>query len=217
LAARPYVKNEITITEPAVATLNAPAAPEKNITPDKMQKPEREVVAKPAQHELEKSQEIKPPSRVINKTKVAREPGTRTTMTPSHQEKTEDKIDQKTVIQAPAINFDRQQILDFVESWRKAWVSQKIEPYIAFYDKSFRGGNRNLAEWKKFKEVINKSYSYITVDISDIKIHQTADGVRVSFRQKYLSDHYSSTGNKILYLVHDGSGWKIKREYYSSI
>jgi len=222
LAARPFVTDEITIAEhnqqdtaAPVTTLNPPVLLEK-ITPDKVQKPERQVFAEPAQHELKKSQDIKSSLLINNKTKVARKPDTRTTVAPSHRNETENKSAQKIVIQNPAINFDRQPILDFVENWRKAWVSRQIEPYIAFYDKSFRSGNRNLAEWEKFKEIINKSYSYITVDISDIRIHQTADGVRVSFRQKYLSDHYSSTGDKILYLIHDGSGWKIKREYYSS-
>ncbi|MFC1844455.1 murein L,D-transpeptidase family protein [Thermodesulfobacteriota bacterium] len=172
--------------------------------------------AKPAQHELKKTQHKKTALTGINKPKVTKVPVTRTTVTPSHQKETEKKVAQKKIeVQAPAIAFDQQQILNFVESWRKAWVSQQIEPYIAFYDKSFRSANKNLAEWKKFKEIINKTYSYITVDISGIKIHRTADGARVSFRQKYLSDHYSSTGNKILYLVHDGSGWKIKREFYS--
>jgi len=223
LAARPFVTDEITIAEhnqqdtvAPVATLNSPVLPEKNITPEKAQNPEPQVAAKPAQHELKKSQDIKPSIMTINKTTDAEEPDIRMAVTPSPRKEIENKVAHKVAIQAPVISFDIQQILDFVETWRKAWVSQKIDPYIAFYDESFRSGDRNLAEWKKFKEIINKSYSYITVDISDIKIHRTADGVRVSFRQKYLSDHYKSTGNKILYLVHDGSGWKIKHEFFSN-
>jgi murein L,D-transpeptidase YafK len=201
VAARPFVTDETTIAEhevqdtiALVAALNSPVTPEKNMTLDKMQNPGRQVAALPRQHDLKKTQDKKTILTEINKPKVARK---------------------KIEVQAPAIILDRQQILDFVENWRKAWVSQQIEPYIAFYDESFKSGNKNLAEWKKFKEVINKAYSYITVNISDIKIHRTADGARVSFRQQYLSDHYSSTGNKIIYLVHDGSGWKIKREFYS--
>jgi len=174
--------------------------------------------SKPAQHELMRNQGEKTTLTGINKPKAAKVPVTLTTMKPSHPKKTEKKVIQKKIeVQAPAIVFDQQKILDFVESWRKAWVSQQMEPYLAFYDNSFRSADKNLAEWKKHKENINKTYSFITVDISDIKIHRTAEGARVSFRQKYLSDHYSTTGNKILYLIHNGSGWKIKREFYSGI
>jgi len=224
VAARPFVTGETTIAEhnpqdtaALVAALNSPVTPGKP-TPDKVQNPARQVTAKPAQHELRKTEDKQTTLTEINKPEVAKVPVTRTALTPSRQKETEKKVAQKMIeVETPAIIFDRQQILDFVESWRKAWVSQQIEPYIAFYDKSFRSGNRNLAEWKKFKEIINKTYSYITVDISDIKVHRTADGARVSFRQKYLSDHYSSIGNKILYLVHNGSDWKIKSEFYSGI
>jgi murein L,D-transpeptidase YafK len=226
VAAHPYITEEILPAEHTrqdtaalVAALNSPVTPESNITIDKGQNPVQNVAAKPAQPESKVTQDDKTTLTKIYKPKVARVPVTQTTVTPSPRKETEKKVEQqkKIEVKAPAMVLDQQQILEFVESWRRAWISKQIEPYIAFYDKSFRSDNKNLAEWKKHKANLNKTYAYISVNISDIKVYWTPDGAKVSFRQKYLSDHYSTTGNKTLYLVHNSSGWKIKREVYSRI
>jgi murein L,D-transpeptidase YafK len=124
---------------------------------------------------------------------------------------------QKIMAAAPVIPKDKQQLLDFVESWRQAWVSQETDPYIAFYDKTFRSGGKNLEEWKVHKAKLNKTYAFISVDISNIKVNWTPEGATVSFRQEYRSDLYSATGNKTLFLKYSDHGWKIKSEVYSRI
>jgi len=124
---------------------------------------------------------------------------------------------QKIEVAVPGHPRDKQQIIDLVERWRLAWVSKQIEPYIAFYDDSFRNGDKNLAEWKKHKASLNRTYEFISVNISDIKVDWTAEGAAVSFRQEYRSDRYSAIGNKTLFLVHNDLGWKIKREVFSRI
>jgi murein L,D-transpeptidase YafK len=124
---------------------------------------------------------------------------------------------QKIVITSPDVPKDNQQLLEFVENWRQAWVSKQTEPYIAFYDESFKSGDKNLAEWKAHKKNLNKMYAFITVNLSDIKVKRTDGGATVSFRQEYRSDRYSATGNKTLFLIHNSMGWKIKREVYSRI
>jgi hypothetical protein len=121
------------------------------------------------------------------------------------------------VVAATDVPKDKQQLVEFVENWRQAWVSKQIEPYIAFYDESFKSGDKNLAEWKAHKKNLNKMYAFITVNLSDIKVNWTERGATVSFRQEYRSDRYSATGNKTLFLVHNSIGWKIKREVYSRI
>ena len=109
---------------------------------------------------------------------VAKAPAAQSSPTPSPQTETGKKIEQlqKIVIQPPVIAKSKQPVIDFVESWRQAWISQQIEPYIAFYDSSFKSGDKNLTEWKKHKEKINKSYAYIKVDISNIKVRWTEHG-----------------------------------------
>jgi len=80
---------------------------------------------------------------------IAKTPVAQSSPTPSPQAETEKKIEQpqKIEVQASVITRDKQPIIDFIESWRQAWISKQIEPYIAFYDNSFRSGDKNLAEW----------------------------------------------------------------------
>lgn len=123
----------------------------------------------------------------------------------------------KIMVAAPVIPKDEQQVVDFVENWRQAWVSQAIKPYISFYDKTFRGDGKNLAQWKAHKAKLNRTYEFISVNISNIEVNWTDEGAAVSFRQEYRSDRYRATGNKTLYLIYSNLGWKIKREIFSRI
>lgn len=129
------------------------------------------------------------------------------------------RIEQQQAIKvaAPSQPKDKDQVIAFVKRWREAWISKQIEPYIAFYHDAFRSGDKNLAEWKAHKENLNRTYTFITVNISDIKVDWTTEGATVTFRQEYRSDRYSATGRKTLYLEHSDLGWKIKREVYSRI
>ena len=124
------------------------------------------------------------------------------------------KIEQPQKIMASTsdITKDKKQIMDFVESWRQAWVSQNTDDYISFYDKTFESGGKNLAQWRAHKEKLNKTYAYIAVTISNTNVNWTAEGATVSFRQEYRSDRYTATGAKTLFLVYNDLGWKIKRE-----
>jgi len=119
---------------------------------------------------------------------------------------------QKIMAAASDISKDKKKIIDFVESWRQAWVSQNTDDYISFYDKTFESGGKNLAQWRAHKEKLNKTYAYIAVTISNTNVNWTAEGATVSFRQEYRSDRYTATGAKTLFLVYNDLGWKIKRE-----
>jgi hypothetical protein len=113
---------------------------------------------------------------------------------------------------APGFPKDQQAIFDFIESWRKAWQSKAIDAYIGAYDKSFKQGRQNLAAWRIHKEKLNKKYTTIKVEISDIDISWTASGAMVSFQQLYRSDMFSAKGRKTLDLVYSDRGWRIRRE-----
>ena len=124
----------------------------------------------------------------------------------------------KSVPAPPSSGFprDEEKIRGFVESWRQAWVSKETEPYINHYDSSFQQGNKNLSQYKAHKERLNRTYEFIKVDISQITISWTKKGAAVSFQQEYQSNLYKTTGSKTLILVYNDTGWKIKREMYSS-
>jgi len=55
---------------------------------------------------------------------------------------------------------------------------------------------RTLQNGKEHKANLNKTYTYITVDISNIAVRWTDNGATISFRQQYRSDRYSTTGTK---------------------
>ncbi len=226
IAAHPLATGEVQLAEQTpeeaaalVAALGSPSKPTNNIFIEKRQSSVQQVATKPPS-QVQKKQQVKKTALPKDKKQhVAKVVAAQSSPTPSPKTETEKKIEQlqKIVIQAPVIARDKQKIIDFIENWRQAWVSKQVEPYIAFYDNSFRSGNKNLAEWKKHKANLNKTYAYITVDISDIKVRWTDDGATVSFRQQYRSDRYNATGTKTLYLVYNDLGWKIKNEVYSRI
>jgi murein L,D-transpeptidase YafK len=224
IAAHPLATGEVQLAEQTpeeaaalVAALSSPRKPTNNIFIEKKQSPAQQVAPKPPPQIQEKSQVKKTTLPENKKQRVAKVIVAQSSPIPSPKIKTEKKIEQpqKIVVQAPVIAKDKQQIKDFVENWRQAWISKQVEPYIAFYGSTFRSGNKNLAEWKEHKANLNKTYAYITVDISDIKVRWTDDGATVSFRQQYRSDRYSATGTKTLHLIYNDLGWKINREVYS--
>ncbi len=124
----------------------------------------------------------------------------------------------KSIPASPSSGFprDEEKIRRFVESWRQAWISKETEPYINHYDSSFQQGNKNLSQYKAHKERLNRTYEFIKVDISQVTISWTKKGATVSFQQEYQSDLYKTTGSKTLILVYNDTGWRIKREMYSS-
>lgn len=121
--------------------------------------------------------------------------------------------------QQPGDSYSRnnEKVMLFVEKWRLAWESMQIEPYMECYAQSFTQGSKNWAAWKSYKEGLNKNYSFISVEISDIRINWTETGALVSFRQVYRSDRYSANGEKTLQLVYDDKQWKITKESWKKI
>ncbi|OGQ96723.1 MAG: hypothetical protein A2521_07205 [Deltaproteobacteria bacterium RIFOXYD12_FULL_57_12] len=117
----------------------------------------------------------------------------------------------------PAALFPQnsQLVLDFLEKWRQAWESKDIDVYIGSYEPSFRQGGMNLDAWRTHKTNLNKTYSFINIEISDIKINWTKSGAIVSFRQSYRSDYYTANGIKTLHLNFTDKGWAIQRELWA--
>jgi len=113
---------------------------------------------------------------------------------------------------------DKEKIIEFIETWRKAWESKDIDTYIGCYSDSFRherNGCMDLAAYRAYKDRLNKKYKYIKVDVSGVSVRWTRNGAKVSFRQVYGSDQYRAEGRKTLWLVFKGQGWGIERESWS--
>ena len=112
----------------------------------------------------------------------------------------------------PRYSKNRQKILEFIETWRKAWESKDLKTYIACYHESFKHGRMNLDAYRSYKARLNKKYKFIKVDISGASVHWTRNGAEVAFRQDYRSDRYHAKGRKTLTLTFKGQRWGIERE-----
>lgn len=105
-----------------------------------------------------------------------------------------------------------EELLSFVEQWRKAWIAKDIETYINCYSPSFKNGQLDRDGWKTKKLHLNKKYSYINVSIKNIVVEWTNSGASVSFLQTYKSDQYQTTGTKVLELTKRNNRWMIESE-----
>lgn len=105
-----------------------------------------------------------------------------------------------------------EELLAFIEKWRKAWGAKDIEAYMNCYSPSFRNGAMDKDQWRARKNFLNKKYRYIKVDLQNIVVEWTPAGAKVSFHQSYRSDQLQSSGTKTLQLVNRKNRWLIENE-----
>ncbi len=110
---------------------------------------------------------------------------------------------------------NKEGVLEFVETWRQAWQSKKLDTYIDCYARDFRSGGRDLDAYRRHKRKLNKRYEKIRVRIDDLKVTWTEEGAKVSFHEVYDSDQYHDEGRKDLHLVFVDREWKIKKELWT--
>jgi hypothetical protein len=66
--------------------------------------------------------------------------------------------------------------------------------------------------YRSYKNHLNERYSYINVEISDLQIYRSGEGMMAEFDQRYESDVYSALSHKrLLFHLEDGT-WKIVSE-----
>ncbi|MBW2093139.1 MAG: hypothetical protein JRI34_13580 [Deltaproteobacteria bacterium] len=73
----------------------------------------------------------------------------------------------------------------------------------------------NYHTWMAHKARLNKKYRKIKVDIEQIRIFKHQGMIVVVFKQYYQGDHFSSNGNKRLYIRKQRDGYKIVAEVWS--
>ncbi len=111
------------------------------------------------------------------------------------------------------VSQDKTRIASLVESWRKAWEGKNLNAYIDHYHPAFKSDGKNRSAWKSYKGRLNKSYRWIAVKVSDLKVKQV-DGSKAFayFKQSYSSNTFSSERYKRLEFRKKGASWKIFRE-----
>ena len=112
---------------------------------------------------------------------------------------------------------DVREIKKFVLEWKNAWESLNLDKYLSFYDEEFYSRGMDKKEWAEYKRRVNKNKKYIRIEISDFQIlpygkTEFGDIWVCFFKQKYESNNFRDTINKILYLVRRKNLWKIIAE-----
>jgi len=172
IAAHPLTTGEVQLAEQTpeeaaamVAALRSPKNPSQNSALQEKRNPGSQSTVNAPPEVSKKSKVVKkaPPIKDIQQIKPA--PPAVTSVPPSPQVTVVKRIEQqqKIMVSPAAIPKDKLEVIEFIESWRQAWVSQEIEPYIAFYDASFKNGDKDLTAWKEHKTNLNKTYKFINV------------------------------------------------------
>ncbi len=99
-----------------------------------------------------------------------------------------------------------------IELWRNAWQNKKIDDYISYYDDEFTSQGMNVKKWKSFKNALNSTYKEINVRFSKPMIFAYKNYAIARFLQSYRSDQHEDFGEKLVYLVRRGDGYKILGE-----
>jgi murein L,D-transpeptidase YafK len=94
----------------------------------------------------------------------------------------------------------KRSLLGVIEHWQRDWESLDTNAYISHYEVSdFNLGKGDYAAWKKRKKVVNEAKTFVQVDL-EIKSLFAYPGVDdmfvVKFKQRYLSDNFSSESEK---------------------
>ena len=113
-----------------------------------------------------------------------------------------------------------QSLAQALESWRKDWESLDVDAYLAHYHPRFHAGNMGFTAWARYKRRIARHKRFIRVRISDLVLlhdphpHPSGEIAVASFVQQYVSNNYSDTTRKRLYLVREtpDAPWRILAE-----
>jgi murein L,D-transpeptidase YafK len=104
------------------------------------------------------------------------------------------------------------EIRQLVADWESAWESMDIDRYMAFYGRSFSSRGMDYARYRAYKNQLIERYSYIRVDISNLRVYPREGGMVASFDQRYESDGFRARSSKRLYLELKEGAWKIVKE-----
>jgi len=106
----------------------------------------------------------------------------------------------------------RQEILNFMETWRISWEQKKIDDYIRCYAPIFEDRGRKLASYKEYKSRIFNTYNINYVKIENLVVIRHSNGMIAQFNQDYSANNLSSVNMKMLYLVKENGSWEIAAE-----
>lgn len=118
----------------------------------------------------------------------------------------------KVVVTKPVVS-NKDDVIETIKNWARAWSSQKVEDYLSYYDQGFKPVSGTALVWRKQRYIRLNKPGYIRVTLPGIKVvnisNRTAE---VHIKQVYESDTYRDVTLKRIELRRRNNGWKIYRE-----
>lgn len=107
-------------------------------------------------------------------------------------------------------NQEKQEALQLVTAWRKAWQEKDLQRFLDCYSERYGAGKLN--QLGSTKKALNQRYKFISVDLHNLNILKHGSTLIAGFVQDYESDRFSSFGFKKLYLQKNSNELKIVGE-----
>jgi murein L,D-transpeptidase YafK len=113
----------------------------------------------------------------------------------------------------------RAEVEGFVESWRSAWEAGDLDGYAASYATgAVQAGREGLPAIRGHKEGLWKTDPPARVGLGTLELALHPLGLAASFVQEYqAAGGFGDTGQKVLVLAPEGSGWRIASEEWSPL
>ena len=107
-------------------------------------------------------------------------------------------------------------ILSELYSWRYSWIYNDIERYLAYYSPEFvRYDGMNYKRFQKYKKRIfqKKEKKEITFNNVNVLPYPNSSNIfKISFQEKYKSNSFEFSGDKVLVVKYENSKIKIITE-----
>jgi tetratricopeptide (TPR) repeat protein len=116
-----------------------------------------------------------------------------------------------------AADGEREEVLDTVNGWAKAWGAKDVERHMNFYANDFQAPNgMSRKEWVQECQSRIADKGHISVRIEAPQVILSGNTATVKFRQNYVSDRLKEGSRKTLVLVKQGGKWQIRQEFTGS-
>ncbi|HZW13068.1 MAG TPA: tetratricopeptide repeat protein [Noviherbaspirillum sp.] len=110
-------------------------------------------------------------------------------------------------------NDERDDILDVVNDWARAWSAQDVKSYLGYYGSEFQApGGQSRKAWEEERRARIAGKGRISVKVEAPQVSVNGNTATVKFRQVYVSDRLTANTRKTLVLAKQGGKWRIKQE-----
>lgn len=114
---------------------------------------------------------------------------------------------------APAVNAERDEVLNTVHAWAKAWSAQDVKSYLNFYSSDFQTPNGQPRKaWEDDRHARITGKGRINVKVESPQVTVNGNTATVKFHQVYVSDRLTASGHKTLVMNKHSGKWLIRQE-----